>query len=173
MPQDKSTEKRLLQLAGEYAVAVQMALRGWHPSLTVGNFPEIDIVAYKPETGKRVTVQVKTARKRDWPVGKWKMSPEGWKVWGFAKADVYVLVHLPDADMGKAEFFVITTERLKNLCEEVVATLWEDEKKRGNGRTGNVRLLPWWEKWKKVKPQAWEGFLAHKDRWELLDEVAK
>jgi hypothetical protein len=78
MPKGTVVEKRLLQLAGEYAVAAQMALHGWHASLTVGNFPETDIVAYKPETGKRVTVQVKTARQLEWFVGNYKREGKGW-----------------------------------------------------------------------------------------------
>ena len=35
------------QLTGLYSVAAQMSLLGWHPFPTIGNFPDVDIVAYK------------------------------------------------------------------------------------------------------------------------------
>jgi len=169
MPKGTAVGKRLLQLAGEYAVAAQMALHGWHASLTVGNFPEIDIVAYKPETGKRVTVQVKTARKRDWPVGYFERNPTDYRVWGIMEeADVYILVHLPEKDMMKVEFFVIEPKQLKELCERAVASLPPPRE-----TSGKPRVLPMWERWKKVCPDVWDEFFACKDRWDLLDEVAK
>lgn len=170
MARSSQVERRLLQLAGEYAVAAQMALHGWHASPTVGNFPEVDLVAYKPATGKRVTVQVKTARKRGWPVGTFKWPPDEYSVEGIVeRADVYVFVHLPEQGSRKAEFFVIEPERLKELCEKVVA-----KTKPTSGKKGGKRLLSvdkdWWQK---TAPEAWEEFVSRKDRWDLLDEVAK
>ena len=151
MARSSQVEKRLLQLVGEYAVAAQMALHGWHASPTVGNFPEVDLVAYKPATGKRVTVQVKTARKRGWPVGTFKWPPDEYSVEGIVeRADVYVFVHLPEQGSRKAEFFVIEPKRLKELCEKVV------EKTKPANAENPLPVGENW--WRNTAPEAWEEF---------------
>lgn len=64
---DVSTQITLMALnnlmigtAGEYLVAAQMNLRGWYTSLTMKNYPMIDIIGKDETTGKFVLVQVKT-----------------------------------------------------------------------------------------------------------------
>lgn len=49
-------------LAGEYMVAGMMNMKGWIASLTLKNFPGVDIFGKNPETDQNISVQVKTTR---------------------------------------------------------------------------------------------------------------
>ncbi len=54
-------ERTLISLAGEFAVASQLCLRGYQASLTLKNFPKIDVFAYNPKNQKTISIQVKTS----------------------------------------------------------------------------------------------------------------
>ena len=56
--------KTLTALAGEFLVAGHICLQGYVASLTLKNYPGVDIFALNPRTNKQVTIQVKTARLR-------------------------------------------------------------------------------------------------------------
>lgn len=60
----KSIKKHLIGLTGEYFVAGMMSLKGWVASLTLKNYPSVDIFGLNPETSKTVNIQVKTTRDR-------------------------------------------------------------------------------------------------------------
>ena len=47
-------------LAGEYLVAGMMNLKGWVASLSLKNYPGVDIFGLNPENGKTVNIQVKS-----------------------------------------------------------------------------------------------------------------
>lgn len=47
-------------LAGEYIVASIMSLKGWNASLTLKNYPAVDIFGYNPDCDKHIRIQVKT-----------------------------------------------------------------------------------------------------------------
>ncbi|MGM0783612.1 MAG: hypothetical protein ACQEUM_05845 [Pseudomonadota bacterium] len=48
--------------AGQYYVCYELARRGIHASLTVGNAPAVDIVAAKADGSRSLSIQVKTSR---------------------------------------------------------------------------------------------------------------
>ena len=52
--------KLMTGLAGEYLVAGMMNLRGWVASLTLKNYPGVDIFGMNPNTGENVSIQVKS-----------------------------------------------------------------------------------------------------------------
>ena len=54
--------KTLVGLAGEFLVAGQLCLRGYVASLTLKNYPGVDIFALNPRTSKQVAIQVKTIK---------------------------------------------------------------------------------------------------------------
>lgn len=54
--------KNLLALAGEYHVASQLCLKGYVASLTLKNYPGVDIFCLNPANGRQAAVQVKTTR---------------------------------------------------------------------------------------------------------------
>lgn len=64
MPTTKQLGKLLTGLAGEFMVAGQLCMRGYFASLTLKNYPEVDIFVLNPRTDKQVAVQVKTAAVR-------------------------------------------------------------------------------------------------------------
>jgi len=55
-------KKHLIGLTGEYFVAGMMSLKGWVASLTLKNYPSVDIFGLNPESGKTVNIQVKTTK---------------------------------------------------------------------------------------------------------------
>ena len=56
-------EKILTSMAGEYFVAAELCRRGYVASLTLKNYPKVDIFALNPETQQPVAIQVKTVRR--------------------------------------------------------------------------------------------------------------
>lgn len=54
-------------LAGEYLVAGYMNLKGWIASLTLKNFPCVDI--FGQNNGKNISIQVKTSRETSFNIG--------------------------------------------------------------------------------------------------------
>jgi hypothetical protein len=52
-------EKVLTALAGEFLVAGKLCLMGYNASLTLKNFPEVDIFAFNPKNKKTISIQVK------------------------------------------------------------------------------------------------------------------
>lgn len=59
---DKNIDKLLIGLTGEYLVAGMMSLNGWVASLTLKNYPSVDIFGLNPKTNQNINVQVKTTR---------------------------------------------------------------------------------------------------------------
>jgi hypothetical protein len=55
-------EKTLTALAGEFLVAGHLYLKGFVASLTLKNYPGVDISGLNPDNGKQVAIQVKTIR---------------------------------------------------------------------------------------------------------------
>lgn len=58
----KKIDKHLIGLTGEYFVAGMMSLKGWVASLTLKNYPSVDIFGLDPETDKTINIQVKTTK---------------------------------------------------------------------------------------------------------------
>ena len=56
-------------LAGEYMVAGIMNMKGWVASLTLKNYPSVDIFGQNPRTGQNVSIQVKTSRETSFNIG--------------------------------------------------------------------------------------------------------
>ena len=55
-------EKVLTALAGEYYVAAELCRRGYMASLTLKNYPKVDVFALDRDGKKSVPIQVKTTR---------------------------------------------------------------------------------------------------------------
>lgn len=62
-------EKLMTGLAGEYLVAGMMNLKGWVASLTLKNYPGVDIFGKNPTTGANVSIQVKSCRDSSFFIG--------------------------------------------------------------------------------------------------------
>jgi len=84
----------------------------------------------------------------------------------YEHADVYVLVGLPQNDEATFSFYVIPTPHLKETL------LQHAPAKYGKRRT--IKPQPCWINQRKLDHQAeWQVISQYKDRWELLDEVAR
>jgi hypothetical protein len=55
-------DKTLIALAGEFLVAGQLCLKGYVASLTLKNYPGVDIFCLNPTSDRQVAIQVKTKR---------------------------------------------------------------------------------------------------------------
>lgn len=55
-------DKTLTALAGEFLVAGHLCLKGYVASLTLKNYPKVDIFCLNPKNEKQVAIQVKTKR---------------------------------------------------------------------------------------------------------------
>jgi hypothetical protein len=53
-------EKIMLSLAGEYYVAAELSRQEYIASLTLKNYPRVDIFVLNPKTQQQITIQVKT-----------------------------------------------------------------------------------------------------------------
>ena len=102
-------------LAGEYMVAAKMNLRGWVASLTLKNFPGVDVFGLNSQTGQHIGIQVKSCWDSSFFVGVMRSERElmSTKIQG-----PYVFVHMESIDeasfyiLSKSEFIdlVITTD---------------------------------------------------------------
>lgn len=112
-----SLSKSLIALSGEYFVAAELCRRGIVASLTLKNYPGIDIFVYNPETRKHGTVQVKTTQVHR-SSGYWMPDPAEIKALGTP----FVFVHFHKEDAP--EFFVVTASDLVNLVKPEGAKYW-------------------------------------------------
>ena len=60
MAKKRQQEKILLSLSGEFAVASYLCLHGYVASLTLKNYPKVDIFTLNPKNKRTGTIQVKT-----------------------------------------------------------------------------------------------------------------
>ena len=95
--------KLMTGLAGEYMVAAKMNLRGWVASLTLKNFPGIDLFGLNPETGKNIGIQVKSCWDSSFFIGVMHSEREQMndKIQG-----PFVFVHIESVD--EASFFILS-----------------------------------------------------------------
>ena len=134
-------EKNLLSLAGEFAVASQLCLRGYVASLTLKNYPGVDIFVFNPKNEKQITIQVKA-------------STDGWfnapKI--VNKKSIFVYAHIKQDKT--LEFYIIP-------AEEVIKIREEELKEYLDSHPNVKKDQPIW-----LGGQ--EHFSKFKDKWEIL-----
>ena len=94
-------------LAGEYLVAGMMNLKGWVASLTLKNFPGVDIFGKDPETDKNISVQVKTTRENSFNIG---INRPQRKVLNELIKGPFVFVHVDKAN--NVTYYILTKDEL-------------------------------------------------------------
>ncbi|MBI4212820.1 MAG: hypothetical protein HY534_00765 [Chloroflexi bacterium] len=108
--------KVLTSLAGEYLVAGQLCLRGYVASLTLRNYPGVDVFALNPKTNKQVAVQVKTIRSSLSQAKGQPAEPQGSYFLPEVVPDhpfVFVALHPNMA----VDFYVVPGEQVRSLSE--------------------------------------------------------
>ena len=105
-----SLSKNLTALSGEYFVAGHLCMNGIVASLTLKNYPGVDIFAYNPANGKHTAVQVKTTRVAR-SSGYFISDPDKIK----AEGTPFVFVHL--SKKLPPEFYVVGASALAKLIK--------------------------------------------------------
>ena len=107
--------KLMTGLAGEYLVAGMMNLKGWVASLTLKNYPSVDIFGMNPEMdGKTVHIQVKSCWGNNFFIGvkRSERPMMDQKIRG-----PFVFVHCESNENGreKASFYILTKKEFIDL----------------------------------------------------------
>lgn len=102
----KQAERYRLAMAGEFFVAAQMQRLGISATVTYGNAKRADVIAVNRETGRAVTIEVKSTNKNRWPVGNRVPIPSQ-QPWAF--------VYVPDEMTHSPEFYILLQSELHQL----------------------------------------------------------
>jgi hypothetical protein len=105
-----SLSKNLIALSGEYFVAAYLCMNGVVASLTLKNYPGVDIFAFNPTNGKHGTIQVKTTRVAK-SSGYWVSDPSKVKSEGTPFVFVHISKKLPP------EVYIVRALELSNLIK--------------------------------------------------------
>lgn len=136
-------DKTLTALAGEFLVAGNLCLRGYVASLTLKNYPKVDIFCLNPKNGKQVAIQVKTKRG-----GRRYYVPENVDEHDHPYVFVYIY---PD---DKVDFYIVPSQDVAKL------SAWEQGKYLQNHPHASK---------KQPRMLSIENIQKFKDRWDLLD----
>jgi len=99
--------KITVELAGIYACAYRLCLKGYLPTLTpTGRFPRIDMLVYDPDKGCSVGLQVKTLQKKPGETNPWYFPPSN------GHPTVYVT-------LDPLEFYVLSRESVDLIAKEI------------------------------------------------------
>ena len=100
-------EKTLTALAGEFLVAGHLCLKGYVASLTLKNYPAVDIFCLNPNNGKQVAIQVKTIRS-----GKQYYIPENID----NSSTPFVFVRIKPNE--EVEFFIVPAKEVAQISDK-------------------------------------------------------
>lgn len=110
-------DKTITALAGEFLVAGQLCMRGYLASLTLKNYPKVDIFVLNPKNGKQTTLQIKTLRrsvKRDrYGRNDSYLLPEDLTT----SAPYFVFVYIISQE--EAEFFIIPASKVEDISSSL------------------------------------------------------
>ena len=111
----RQQEKILLGLSGEFAVASYLCLHGYVASLTMKNYPKVDIFVFNPRNNRNGAIQVKTTL----GVGGYLL-PES-----ISEGDpTFVFVYFEAKDF-LLQFFVVSAKRVAELSDWELKTWLE------------------------------------------------
>lgn len=136
-------DKILTGLAGEFFTAGHLCMKGYVASLTLKNYPKVDIFCLNPKNGKQVAVQVKTIQG-----GEHYYIPE--KVDEFDQPFVFVYIMRDDT----VEYYIVPSKDVARLSTE--------ERQQYLRKHPHVRK----EQPRMLSVRTVQEF---KDRWDLLD----
>lgn len=106
-------DKHLISLTGEYLVAGMMSLKGWVASLTLKNYPSVDIFGLNPTTNTTINIQVKTTRNQtSYQVG---LRHDQRKIILNKITCPYVFVHINKFD--NVTYYILSRKEIIDLIE--------------------------------------------------------
>jgi len=137
--------KILIALAGEYYVASQLCLRGYVASLTLKNYPDVDIFCLNPMNGRQCALQVKTSTTNDFFVP--RNCSEGNRLFAF--------VHI--TKNNSLEVFIVPGKQVDEIAQaQTDEYLERARQKRRNPNPDQLYMVS-------VK-----NICQYRDRWDLL-----
>lgn len=147
----KQDERYRLAMTGEFFVAAQLQRLGVSATVTYGNAKRADVVAVNRESGRAVTIEVKSTNKKRWPVGNRVPSPS---------QQPWVFVRIPDNISEPPEFFVLLQKELHEILAPVEADYWARYKIKHGRAYGEstpgvaaaklVQLVPFKDNWNAI-----------------------
>lgn len=157
---------KLVGQTGEYLVAAELSRRGLIATTFTGNVPHYDIIA-SDESGRHVSVQVKSARRPSWQLGEitrfceltfeGKRQVVGKKVRCPVKRLVVILVKIEEDRLDR--FYILTWSKLRDLMVNQRLKYLE---KRGGIRPKN---------WKSLHTAVFEKEVQrYRDKWETVEK---
>ncbi len=147
----RNLDKHLIGLTGEYFVAGMMSLKGWVASLTLKNYPSVDIFGLNPQTEKTVNIQVKTIRGgKNYPIGLTHATIDK------AKDKItcpYVFVHIDKHDVVR--YFIVSRKKLIDIIKTSDKDYLSKSRKKPVQQTNPVGipinyLLPFENEWNNI-----------------------
>lgn len=144
-------DKHLIGLTGEYFVAGMMSLKGWVASLTLKNYPSVDIFGLDPQTEKTINIQVKTIRGgKNYPMGLTHATI------GNAADKItcpFVFVHIDRQDIVR--YFILSRKELIDVIETSDEDYLNKPRKKPVKLTNPVGiplkyLLPFEDEWENI-----------------------
>jgi hypothetical protein len=136
-------DKTLTALAGEFLVAGHLCLKGYVASLTLKNYPEVDIFCLNPKNKKQTAIQVKTTR----------------------NANAY---YIPEHIDGSDNSFVFVLIRPNEIVEFFVMPAKEVAKLSANERNEYLRTHPH-AKREQPRMLSVKQLDPFRNRWDLLE----
>lgn len=124
------SEKYNMSLAGEFFVAAQLQRLGINASITYGNAKGADVIAISQKTGKAITIEVKTSKKKRWPVGN-RVPASSNKPW--------VFVHLPEDPEEGPDFYILLQKDIHKALSFIEKSYMESYKKKHGEEYGTRR----------------------------------
>lgn len=146
-------------VAGEHYAAAELARRGFLVTLTRGNAPGIDILAYMPSTKRTVACQVKATDGSKKGPGQWILTPKDEDV-STLRSEFFIFVYLPPEMKPPHYTIVLSLEvarRVRAEFEQWLATPGRNGQQRA--ATNGVRMF-------------FDKSGEHRERWDLIVAAA-
>ncbi len=154
----KHLRDTLTSLAGEHAVVAELCLHNYVASMTLKNFPGVDVFYQNPKTGKKGSLQVKATR------ASWIRVPD--------ESDPNQLFVLVNFGVEPTEFFILPYSKLLELgkMERHLTVTTEKHRKPLNEDEQPISItLPRYAKYSGYDEVTSE-LDKFKDEWENLEK---
>ena len=117
--------KLMTGLAGEYLVAGMMNLKGWIASLTLKNFPGVDIFGMNPNTGENVSIQVKSCWSNNFFIG---VRHSERHLMNDRIKGPFVFVHMEDSET--VSYYILTKDEFIDLVNSTDDAYYYKQRKK-------------------------------------------
>lgn len=150
----------LIGVAGERFAAAELARRGFLVTLTRGNAPGIDILAYLPETKRTVECQVKATDGSKKPAGEWLLTSKD-ENRDHLRSKFFIFVYIP-GDGAPPQYSIVPSGEVARKIRADFQQWANTPGKKGQQRSVDNTIR------KFVDPSG-----AWRNQWGLIEEYAR